>query len=147
MESNKNIPLDNKEDFPIAQEPGFSTPPSYFDELPIVISDRIHSREKKPFFVLKPSFAIGSLAVLSGLIVLFLFLKNDSLPLETELSENDIAHVVANPELYDIDEDVITEAYLSASFEPAADEFAVPEDQIRNFLDESSDATNIINEY
>lgn len=139
-ESEPNLPLG----------PGtnnFRTPPSYFDELPGRIGNRIHSSKKETAFFLRPSFALGSLAILCGVAAFFIFINKDIPALEVALSETEIEHVIENPELYDLDEDIITERYLSSNFEPDTDDLGAEEEEIRNFLEESSDATNIINEY
>lgn len=128
---------------------GFSTPPSYFDSLPAEITDRIQAEKnrKSQFFLLMPSFAIPSMAMVAGAIILLLFLKKEITPLEIQLADNEIEHVVANPELYDIDEDAITEKYLSSNISLESLDEDASEDEIRSYLEDNSESTSIINEY
>ena len=95
--------------------------------------------------------AIPSLAICSGLIILLtiLFNKSESVSEETLLSENEVQHVVDYPELYNINDAVITEQYISSNIpdETMNYESAVSEDEIKIYFEENPDATNILNEY
>ena len=137
----------------IKNENNFSVPSDYFDVLPEKIMDRIQSKSdlKQQLLFLKPSFAIPSLAICSGLIILLtiLFNKSESVSEETLLSENEVQHVVDYPELYNINDAVITEQYISSNIpdETMNYESAVSEDEIKIYFEENPDATNILNEY
>lgn len=130
---------------------GFSAPEAYFDCLPSEIMDKIHSNKirKSKLFELKPAFAIGSLVIIAGIITLFLFTKKDTDFFETELTENELKYVVENAELYNIHEDDIIEKYLSSNveYEFTDEELVISDDEIKLFLEENADVTNIINEY
>ena len=149
MADNKNI-LPHQSSLPPSGsgQNGFSTPNNYFDELPADIMERIQSK-KKPVFILNPSLTIASMAVLSGIILLLVFIKEESLPAEIQLSDNDIEHVVQNPESYDLDAASIADQYLALNIsdEPLNSESAVSDDEIKNYLEENSQTTDIKNEY
>jgi len=149
MGTNKNIEHNEDEQGLPVKQNSFSAPSDYFDTLPVEIMDKIHSsaKQKKAFSILNPSFAVTSLALLSGMIALLIFLKTNASSSEIMLSENDIEHVVQNPESYNIDEDAIIEKYLSSTIELTEDNPVISDDDIKNFLEESSDINNIINEY
>lgn len=153
MNANKHIPAGQNEQDPILPfskgANGFSTPSSYFDDLPTEIMGRIHSSEKKPVFFLKPAYSIATLSALTGIVFLFFFLNQEPATYDVELSENDIAHLVEYPELYNIDEELITETYLSSNIEGEDTDAGtdISEDDIRNYLEETSDVNTIINEY
>lgn len=124
--------------------------------------DRIHleSKQKNPslreelsgsryFSFLKPSVAFPSLAVLTGIIILlFFFFYKDSSPDELVLSENDVQQIIDNPELYNIDETAITEEYLALNITDETEnaETTVSIEEIKSYLEENADVTNIINE-
>lgn len=135
----------------INKEEGFATPASYFDELPSEIMDRIHqgANDQKPAFNLKPVLAFSSLLILSGIVTLFLLFKNEHLPAEPVLSEFEIEHVLENPDLYNISRDAVTEKYLSMNIPEGdiAEDIALPEEDIRSYLEEDPELTDIINEY
>jgi hypothetical protein len=153
METNNNIEqFDDEKNFSsIPKSNNFSVPTDYFDFLPEEIMNRVHlrSQPKKVFFLLKPIIAIPSLAVLSGVIALFFFFhKEVVLADEVTLSENEIQQVIDNPELYNIDKASITEAYLASniSYEPVNEESTVSEEEIKSYLEDNNEVTNIINE-
>jgi hypothetical protein len=130
----------------------FSVPADYFDGLPEKITNRIQSGSRqKLFFFLQPAIAIPSLAILISIIALSVLLlnKNNAFPAEILLSDNDVQHIVDNPELYNIDDAVITEQYIfsNISDESINEESALPDDEVRSYLEENTNAQNIINEY
>lgn len=152
MENNINESQDTREEsslLPLGHGSGFSTPPSYFDHLPSEIMNRIQSSKRKPSFSLTPVHAIASLAISACIIALLFLFKQNAVPSDIELSDNEIEHVVENPDLYDLDVDAITEEYLSLNIseESIYPEAGVSDDEIRTYLEESSETTNIINEY
>jgi hypothetical protein len=157
MKPNENINPGNKEEkgflpFMPGKNP-FSTPANYFDDLPVNIMDRVQagSKERKAFFSIKPALAIPSLAILAGAVVflVFLFNKNNVSANEILLSENEVQHIVSDPESYYIDDASITEEYINddSSDELLNEESALPEDQVKNYLEENTTTQTIINEY
>ncbi|MBI3503162.1 MAG: hypothetical protein HY063_15350 [Bacteroidetes bacterium] len=134
----------------IKKENHFKIPENYFDYLPEEIMDRIHSREKSKerFFLLKPSIIISSLAVLSGIILLTIFLlKKNISQNEIILSDNDVQQIIDTPELYNISESVITEQFLSSVSEEALkEETNISNEEINSYLEENTDVNTIINE-
>ena len=134
----------------INKENTFKTPKDYFDYLPSEIMDRIQKEPKqKEIFIFKPAFAISSLAVISGIILLVVFLLKKGVPSEEMIfSENEVQYIIENPELYNIDDAAITEKYLSCiiSDESLNIEAAISDDEIKSFLEENADVNNIINE-
>jgi hypothetical protein len=133
----------------IKKQNHFSVPKDYFEYLPAEITERIQKEPKqKILFIFKPAFAFSSLAVIIAGVVLFLFLhKTDSDQQDLVLSENDVQHIIDNPDLYNIDEEDVTDAIVSSNI-PAdslnTDAFAT-DDEIKNFLEENSNTNNIIN--
>ena len=133
----------------IKKENNFSVPKNYFEYLPSEITDRIHSKPRQgKIFILKPVVAFSSAAILIAAIVLYLFLhKTDNRPLEMILSENEIQDIIDNPESYNIDELAVTETILNSTI--SADSLSaslnIPEDEIKSYLEETTNANNIIN--
>ncbi len=129
----------------IKKENNFSVPKDYFEYLPVEIMERVQmgsKREKVSIF--KLSFAIPSLAVLCGIIILLIFfLKNEII-----LSENEIELIINNPELYNMDEYKITEEYLSMNIsdESLTNNETISEEEIKSYLEDNTDVTTIINE-
>ena len=152
METNKNMndQEEGKTLSSISKRNNFSTPPDYFDTLPSEIMDRITSKPKQ-FIFLKPYFAIPSLTVLSAIIIVLVFyLKKDVVPsYDTELSDNDIEHIITNPELYNISESSITEQYLASVTEEynTNNLETISEEDIKSYLEENTNENNIINEF
>ena len=149
MENNKNIKENNSLP-PLGQGQHFSVPTDYFDHLPEQIMNRIQGTEqKKQFFLLRPSFAIPSFAVLAGVIILLVFInKNNISANDMLLSDNDTQHIIDNPELYNIDDAVITDQYLASNIsdESINDEAAASADEIKSYMEENPELNNIINE-
>ena len=136
----------------IKKQNSFSVPKNYFEYLPGEIMDKIHAESKshEKIFLLKPSFIIPSLAVLSGIIFLIVFfLKKDVSPAEIILSDNEVQQIIENPELYNIDDADITEEYLSlnVSDELPNTETIISDDEIKSYLEHNTDVNNIINEF
>jgi len=137
----------------LSKENNFQVPAGYFDTFPEKIMDRAlqQSGQKQPFFLLRPSFIIPSVALFTGLIIFFFitFHKNRIVPAEMLLSESEVRHIIENPGLYNIDEAVITEEYISTNIadELANYEPAISDDEVTIYLKENMDATAIINEY
>ena len=134
----------------IKKKNNFTVPKDYFDSLPNEKVNRIQaeSKSKEKSFLLKPSFIIPSLAVLSGIILLIVFfLKKDITPDEIILSDTEVQQIIDNPELYNIDNTAITEKYLSSNI--SDDSFntdaTVSEDDIKSYLEDNTDVNNIIN--
>jgi len=153
METNNNIehPREEKHFSSINKENNFSVPQNYFDYLPEEIMDKIRlkSKEEKQFSFFKPSILIPSLAVLSGVILLLVFFFNNDIPSDEEmLSEIEVQQVIDNPGLYNIDETAITEEYLSLNIptESMSSETNVSDEEIKSYLEEYTDVSNIINE-
>ena len=135
----------------IKKENNFSVPKDYFDYLPGEIMNKIHSesKSKEKIFLLKPSFIIPSLAVLSGIFFLIIFfLKKDVSPAEIILSDNEVQQIIDNPELYNIDDADIAEKYLSINLSDDSlnVEATVSDDEIKSYLEDNTDVNNIINE-
>ena len=67
---------------------------------------------------------------------------------EIVLSEIEMRQVIDNPELYNINETAITDQYLSLNIsdESMNSETNVSDEEIKTYLEENSDVTNIINE-
>lgn len=153
METNKNSygPEEGKLLSSINKQNPFSVPPNYFDELPSIVSDHIRSKEKQ-IFLLKPAFALSSLAVFSLMLLLAFFLFKKEVPAspENELSEVDIEYIISNPELYNINETVITEQLLASSttLEPVSQTAVetISNEEIESFLEENTNDNTIINE-
>jgi hypothetical protein len=155
MQTNKDIPHSDKNSL-LPSGPGennFSVPSDYFDSLPEKIADRIHSgsKQKQPIFLLRPAFAVSSLGIFSIAIVFFVFFfnKHDVASDDMLLSDNEVQHIVDNPELYDIDDEVVTEQYIASdlSGESITEESDLPEDEVKSYLEENIETQNIINEY
>lgn len=155
MKTHHNIKNDEEETnnflSSLNQQNPFSVPESYFDYLPQDVMDRIiaKEKEKKIFFVFKPSVAIPSFTVLSGIIIMLFFFFNQKTPHADEniISENEIRQIIENHDLYNIDESIITEQYISSNI---ADEYVnktgLSEEEIKNYLEENTDINNIINQ-
>ena len=147
--------MDNKENIHEGNSLGkrqnnLSVPSDYFDHLPEQIMNRIQaSEQKKQFFLLRPAFTIPSFTVLAG-VILFLVLinKNNISSNDMLLSDNDTQHIIDNPELYNIDDAVITEQYLASNIsdESIDEEAAASADEIKSYMEENPDLNNIINE-
>lgn len=153
METNNTIEQFNKKKnfSSINKENNFSVPQNYFDYLPEEIMDkiRLESKEKKRFSFCKPSIAIPSLAVLSGVIILLVFFFNkDIASNEAMLSETEVQHVIDNPGLYNIDESAITEHYMASYIanEYSTVETTISDEEIKSYLEENADVTTIINQ-
>lgn len=154
MHDNNNIqPEDNAEQSLFPAQGGqdhFSVPAGYFDALPQNISGRIQSG-RGTFFLFRPSFAVPSLAF-AVLLVVFIgyFLgKHEGQSEDMLLSENDIRNIVDNPELYNVNESAITDLYISSDIpeEEFSEESDLPDDEVRSYLEENSNAQDIINEF
>ena len=133
----------------IKKQNNFSVPKDYFDHLPNEIMSRIQIESKEKFFLLKPSFIIPSLAILSGIIILIVFfLKKDVTTDEIMLSDNEVEQIIDNPELYNIDDAAITEEYLSSNIsdELLNTDAMVSDEDIKSYLEDNTDVNNIINE-
>ena len=133
----------------IKKENHFSAPKNYFDYLPEEIMNRIQIESKEKFFLLKPSFIISSLAVLSGIIIFIVFfLKKDVATDEIILSDNEVEQIIDNPELYNIDDAAITEEYLSSNIsdELLNTDAMVSDEDIKSYLEDNTDVNNNINE-
>jgi len=154
METKNNMDqFDNEKNLSsIPKKNNFSVPQDYFDFLPEEIMGKIHStsQQKEKFFLFKPIIAIPSFSVLSGIIILIFFIYHkEVVPCdEMILSENEMQQVIDNPELYNIDESSIAEQYFASniSFEPVTEESTVSDEEIKSYLEENNDLTNIINE-
>lgn len=153
METNKNN-YDSEEGkmlSSINKQNPFSVPSNYFDELPSLVTDYIRSKEKQ-IFILNPAFAFSSLAVLSLMLLLAFFLFKKEVPssAENELSEMDIEQILSNPELYNINETVITEQLLASSIalEPVSEGAVetISDEEIKSYLEENTNDNTIINE-
>lgn len=132
----------------IKNKNNFSVPKDYFDYLPVEIMDKIHmeSKQKTYFYFFKPSITIPSLAVLSAVIIFLVFFFNKDIPSnELVLSETEVRQIINNHELYNIDETSITEQYLSLNISND-NEMNISDEEIKSYLEENTDVTNIINE-
>lgn len=135
----------------ILQSPGqnnFSTPKDYFDQLPAAIMNRIHSPKKNPVLGLKPVHALAALAISACIIAYTFIFKRSAVPSDIILSENEVEHVIANPELYNLDAATVTE-YLSLNLtdKTLSGEYIISDEEIKTYLAENEEITHIINEY
>ena len=151
MDSNKDIPENDKFLTPLerGQNP-FSVPADYFDALPEKIMNNIHSTSKKnrPFFLFKPAIALSSCAVLFSIISLLIFLNKGIPSGEILLSDNDIQKIIDNPELYNLNDEAVTDQYISSDIsDEAITESDLPEEEVKSDLEENINLQNIINEY
>jgi hypothetical protein len=81
---------------------------------------------------------------------LLIFFDNRYVPATDEyiLSETEIRQIIENPDLYNIDESIITEQYILANIEDEyVDETDISKEEIKNYLEENTDINNIINQF
>ena len=135
----------------IKKQNNFIVPKNYFDYLPEEVMDKIQaqSRKKEEKILLKPSFLLASLTLLSGFILLVIFfLKKEVGSNEIMLSDSEVQQIIDNPELYNIDDTDITEKYLfcNLSDESFNSETTVSDEDIKSYLEENTDVNNSINE-
>ncbi|MBI4931726.1 MAG: hypothetical protein HY841_13230 [Bacteroidetes bacterium] len=133
----------------IKKENNFKVPENYFDYLPQEIMERIHSTEVKQVFSLNPALSFASLAILSAMAFLLIYFSQNPPSSQNEyvLTQNDIQYIIDNSSLYNIDDNSITEEYLSTNSATALtiDE-NVSEDEIKTFLEENINTNTIIND-
>lgn len=128
----------------------FVAPKDYFEFLPAQITEKIRggSSEERPF-ALKPAWSFASLSIITAAAFALLYFSQPKAPVQQEsyvLSENDIDYVIDNRGFYNIEEEDITDQYLSSSREETSLITAdISEDDISSYLEETTNATTIIN--
>ena len=150
MSANKNMQSDEEDSLSLrVRQNNFSVPKDYFEYLPSAIMEKIQSQPKrKQVFILQPVFSIFSSAVISGIILLVVFLFNKNISSEeVMLSDNEIQHILDNPELYNIDESAITDEFISSnsSAESLTIESNPSDEEIKSYLEETTNVNTIIN--
>lgn len=135
----------------IEKKNSFKVPENYFEYLPSEITDRIHTGTKteKKIFFLNPSYLIPSLAVVLAAVLFIVFFSHRTTSSnDTLLSEKEVQQVLDNAELYNIDENVITDSYLSSNISDDSLNTATSfsDEEIKSYLEEDANTNNVINE-
>lgn len=100
--------------FSLKKENPYKVPDGYFDELPMLIQERIGGAEVNPSawtrifaLIVKPQMAWGSLSIVSLMIIGWLVFQLES---KNDLSSQDIAEVIYHGEVDNMDEYLLIEA-------------------------------------
>lgn len=127
----------------------FQVPDGYFDKLPHIITDRLHAkRQDSEVFKLKPAISYFSLLTLAiaAFLCLSLPMNNTSANVSSfSLNEADVRYILNHTELFGLDDFSVTEEYISL-IDPSTDAFSLPEEQIKEYLEENTSIHSIINE-
>jgi hypothetical protein len=139
---------DNLNDFPQLRAAGkknpFSTPESYFDELPSVVATRIHSNKHHRINWI-PRLAVIA-GVLAGAVILVnWYITREAVPTTQTAYEITSEHITESGYLFEMDEHLLVEAL---SIESIENEFITNEsEELQDFLiDNTTDINLIINE-
>ncbi|HEY4798338.1 MAG TPA: hypothetical protein VII99_04590 [Bacteroidia bacterium] len=135
----------------VRKENCFSVPDRYFDYLPQEISKKIRTEKSSSLvFRLRPASSFAYFVTLCGIVVVALIhsYRQGSISANNlALSESDIQRIIDHPDNYNINETEITERYLSLNIQDESMAAGIPDEEIKNYLEESSDENTISNNY